>query len=124
MSQAESAEFMALPDLASRRLGGSVVYANDELFAEKENLIKPDPPAFAEGDFGNKGKVYDGWETRRRRESGHDRAIVRLGCPGIVHGVVVDTAFFRGNYPPEISVEGACLTGFPSPAELAGLAHA
>jgi allantoicase len=96
-----------------------VVYANDELFAEKENLIKPGRPAFAEGDFGNKGKVYDGWETRRRREPGHDHAIVRLGRPGVVHRVVVDTAFFRGNYPPEISVEAACVTGYPSPAELA-----
>lgn len=115
-------DFTGLADLASRQLGGSVVYANDELFAEKENLIKRGRPAFAEGDFGNKGKVYDGWETRRRREAGHDHAIVRLGCAGIVHGVVVDTAFFRGNYPPEISVEAASVTGYPSPAELAGAA--
>ena len=109
------------PDLASRALGGSVVFANDEFFAEKENLIKPGPPVFAAGEFGHKGKVYDGWETRRRRAAGHDFAIVRLGCPGVVHGVVVDTAFFRGNYPPEISVEGACADGYPSPAELAEL---
>src|SRR5258708_4353264 len=117
----EPAEFASLPDLASRRLGGSVVFANDELFAEKENLIKPEPAAFAADAFGNKGKVYDGWETRRRREAGHDHAIVRLGCPGMVRGVVVDTAFFRGNYPPEISVEGLCVDGYPSPAELAGM---
>ncbi len=114
-------DFTRLTDLASRRLGGSVVFANDEFFAEKENLIRPEPPAFAPGDFGPKGKVYDGWETRRRREPGRDHAIVRLGCPGIVHGVVVDTAFFRGNYPPEISLEGACAAGYPSPGELAAL---
>ncbi len=117
----EPAEFASLPDLASRRLGGSVVFANDELFAEKENLIKPEPPAFAADAFGNKGKVYDGWETRRRREAGHDHAIVRLGCPGMVRGIVVDTSFFRGNYPPEISVEGLCADGYPSPVELAGM---
>jgi allantoicase len=115
------ANFTLLPDLASRQLRGSVISANDEFFAEKENLIKPDPPAFAAADFGNKGKVYDGWETRRRREPGHDWAIVRLGCQGIVHGVVVDTAFFRGNYPPEISVEAANVEGYPSPAEVADL---
>lgn len=115
-------DFAVLPDLASRQLGGSVVFANDELFAEKENLIKPEAPAFAAGTFGHKGKVYDGWETRRRREPGHDHAIVRLGSPGVVHGVVVDTAHFRGNYPPEISVEAACADGYPSPAELAGMA--
>jgi allantoicase len=113
--------FLALPDLASRKLGGSVVAANDELFAEKENLIKPEPPVFAVAAFGHKGKVYDGWETRRRREPGHDYAIVRLGAPGIVHGVVVDTSFFRGNYPPQVSVEGASTEGYLSPGELAGL---
>ena len=114
--------FTALPDLAARQLGGSVVFANDELFAEKENLIRPEPPEFAAGTFGHKGKIYDGWETRRRREPGHDHAIVRLGAAGIVHGVVVDTAYFRGNYPPEISVEAVAAEGYPSPAELAGMA--
>src|SRR5215469_6853804 len=111
-----------LPDLASRRLGGSVVAASDELFAEKENLIKPEAPVFAAGTFGNRGKIYDGWETRRRRGPGHDHAIVRLGVPGIVHGVVVDTSFFRGNYPPQVSVEGLGAEGYPSPEELAAMA--
>lgn len=113
--------FTEMADLASRDLGGSVVFANDELFAEKENLIKPAAPAFAPDEFGNKGKAYDGWETRRRRAPGNDHAIVRLGCPGIVHGVVVDTSFFRGNYPPEVSVEAVCAQDYPSPDELAGL---
>jgi allantoicase len=115
------AESEWLPDLASRQLGGSVVAASDELFAEKENLIRPSPPVFSPAAFGNKGKVYDGWETRRRREPGYDWAIVRLGCPGIVRGVLVDTAFFRGNFPPEISVEAACADGYPGPGELAGM---
>jgi allantoicase len=112
-------EFAAWPDLASRLLGGSVVAASDELFAEKENLIKPGPPAFDPAEFGNRGKVYDGWETRRRRGPGHDHAIVRLGVPGIVHGVVVDTSYFRGNYPPQVSVEAAGADGYPAPDELA-----
>ena len=114
-------DFTSLADLASRQLGGSVVAANDELFAEKENLIKPTAAVFATGDYGPRGKVYDGWETRRRREPGHDHAIVRLGVPGVVHGVVVDTSFFRGNYPPQISVEAVSVAGYPSPAELAAL---
>jgi allantoicase len=114
-------DFAALPDLASRRLGGSVMYANDELFAAKENLIKPSPPVFAAGEFGAKGKIYDGWESRRRREPGNDHAIIRLGVPGVVHGVAVDTAFFRGNFPPEVSVEAVSVDGYPSPAELGRL---
>jgi allantoicase len=114
-------DFARLPDLAARRVGGSVVYANDELFAEKENLIKAGQPAFAAGEFGHKGKIYDGWETRRRRDSGHDHAIIRLGLPGVVRGVVVDTSFFLGNYPPQVSVEAIAADGYPSPPELAGM---
>jgi allantoicase len=112
-------DFGRLPDLAARRAGGSVVCASDELFAEKENLIKSGPPGFTAGRFGHKGQIYDGWETRRRRSAGHDWAIIRLGLPGVVSGVVVDTAFFTGNYPPEISVEGCGAEGYPDPAELA-----
>jgi allantoicase len=111
-------DFTRLPDLASRGLGGGVVAANDELFAERENLIKPEAPAYSTYTFGHKGQVYDGWETRRRREPGHDWAIARLGAAGVVRGVVVDTAFFKGNYPPEVSVEGTGVEGYPSPAEL------
>jgi allantoicase len=112
------ADFRSLPDLAVRTLGGSVVWANDELFAERENLIKAEPPSHDLSTFGHKGKVYDGWETRRRREPGFDEALVRLGAPGAVHGVVVDTSFFKGNYPPEVSVDAACFTGYPSVADL------
>ena len=111
-------DFTALPDLAVRSLGGGVVAANDELFAERENLVKPEAPSYQTYTFGHKGQVYDGWETRRRREPGHDWAIVRLGLPGVVRGVVVDTAFFKGNYPPEVSVEGASVEGYPTPDEL------
>ncbi|HEY1970528.1 MAG TPA: allantoicase [Pseudonocardia sp.] len=115
-------DFRELPDLASRGIGGGVVYANDEAFAAKENLITPGPAIFDPTVFGHKGKVYDGWETRRRREPGHDEAIVRLGVPGLVHGVVVDTGWFTGNYPPEVSVEGLCWDfrrdGYPGVAAL------
>ncbi len=98
-----------------------MVYANDEFFAEKENLIRPQAPAFDSAGFGHKGKTYDGWETKRRRESGHDYAVVRLGCQGIAAGVIVDTSFFTGNYPPEISVEAGCADGYPALAELPDL---
>jgi allantoicase len=111
-------DFTILPDLAVRSLGGSVVAANDELFAERENLVKPEAPGYRTYTFGHKGQVYDGWETRRRREPGHDWAIVRLGLPGVVRGVVIDTAFFKGNYPPEVSVEGTSVEGYPTPEEL------
>ena len=110
-------DWTRLPDLASRALGGAVVAANDEAFAAKENLIKPEP-ATALVEFGHRGKEYDGWETRRRRSPGHDWAIVRLGAPGVVAGVVVDTAFFTGNYPSQASLEGAAVEGHPSVDEV------
>ncbi|MGZ4427267.1 MAG: allantoicase [Nocardioidaceae bacterium] len=110
--------FTRLPDLASRAVAGSVVHANDELFAQRENLITPGRAVFAADEFGHKGKTYDGWETRRRREPGHDYAVVRLGVPGVVRGVCVDTSWFLGNYPPYASVEATGVEGYPSPAEL------
>jgi allantoicase len=103
----------AWPDLAGRALGGGVIYANDELFAERENLIKPGEPVFQPHTFGHKGQIMDGWETRRRREAGSDSAIVRLGCGGVVRRVVVDTSYFTGNYPPEVSVEACGAEGYP-----------
>ena len=114
-----SEDKQAWPDLAGRALGGSVIYANDELFAERENLIKPEEPVFRPHTFGHKGQIMDGWETRRRREPGSDAAIVRLGCGGVVRKIVVDTSYFTGNYPPEVSVEACGAEGYPSPAELA-----
>ena len=114
--------FTSLPDLASRSAGGAVVWANDDLFAERENLIKPQPAEFRPATFGHKGQIYDGWETRRRRSIGPDdcdQAIVRLAVPAIVGGAVVDTAWFTGNYPPQISIEAAYVEGYPSAEDLA-----
>ena len=125
-SQADaSPDFLRFPDLASRALAGSVVWATDESFAERENLIMPHEPRFDPAEFGNKGQVYDGWETRRRRHDeigGYDSAIVRLGVPGHVHGVVVDTAWFTGNYPPEVAVWGLTCDDLLSGDEL-GAVH-
>src|SRR5438552_5345546 len=99
--------FTDLVDLAAERLGGSVLWANDEFFASKDNLLKAEAPIWVEGKYTDRGKWMDGWETRRRRTPGHDSCIVRLGAAGIVRGVVVDTAFFRGNFPEECQIE-AC----------------
>ena len=99
--------FHDLLDLASERLGGSVVYANDDFFAEKENLIKPHAPVWKEHEYTDRGKWMDGWESRRKRVPGHDFAILRLGVRGVVKGVVVDTSFFRGNYPESCSIDGS-----------------
>jgi allantoicase len=101
-----STMFTDLPDLAAERLGGAVIAANDEFFAPKEGLIKAGPPEWREGVYTERGKWMDGWETRRRRTPGHDWAVIRLGVPGIVRGVVIDTSFYTGNFPEFASLDG------------------
>ena len=97
-----------LIDLAAARLGGRALKASDEFFAPKANLLQPGRGVFIEGKYTPRGKWMDGWETRRRRgPPGHDWCIIRLGAPGVIRKVTVDTNHFRGNHPEAASVEGA-----------------
>ena len=105
-------DFADLIDLASERLGGSVVYANDEFFAPKEYLLKASAPVFKEGEYTDRGKWMDGWETRRRRTPGHDWCLIRLGLPGIVRGLIVDTSHFKGNFPAQCSLDACRIDDF------------
>ncbi|MEM8815091.1 MAG: allantoicase [Pseudomonadota bacterium] len=95
--------------LEQPRLGTRVVYANDEFFAAKERLIEPAAPVFIADKYDDHGKWMDGWESRRKRGPGHDYCVVRLGVPGRLRGVDIDTSHFTGNYPPEASLE-ACFS--------------
>ena len=101
-------------DLAQPRLGAEVIVASDDFFAPKERLIQPGAPVFLPDKYDDHGKWMDGWESRRKREAGHDFCIVRL-CAGTVHGVEIDTSFFTGNYPPQASLE-ACSDENPDAA--------
>ena len=114
-------DFTDLPDLACETLGGAALLCNDEFFAEKENLLRAHPAEWKDHAYTDRGKWMDGWETRRRREPGYDWCIVRLGLPGIIRGVVVDTAFFRGNYPASCSIEACTID---EPLDLAALDRA
>jgi allantoicase len=105
-------------DLAARRLGGLVLAASDEWFGPKEALLDPQPPVFDPTTYGTRGKVMDGWETRRHSPTGDDWVIVRLGAPGVVRDVVVDTTHFRGNAPERCALDGCAMTGHPSVDDL------
>ena len=96
-----------LIDLAQSRLGSKVVFKTDDFFASANRIINPLPPVFKEGVFDSHGKWMDGWETRRKRKKGHDYLIVKLGKPGRISKVNIDTSFFDGNQPTQISLE-AC----------------
>ncbi|KMO68289.1 allantoicase [Mycolicibacterium obuense] len=97
-------------DLASRILGGRVVAASDESFGVKERLVDPAEPAFVPGTYDLRGEVVDGWETRRHAGHGGDWVIIRLGAPGVLRAVDVDTRFFSGNHPTACRVD-ACVLG-------------
>ena len=107
-------DFTELIDLASERVGGAVLFANDEFFAPKENLLRPSAPIFVEGKYTDRGKWMDGWETRRRRTPGYDWCIVRLGLPGVIRGIIADTSHFKGNYPEQCSLEAWATDGLPT----------
>ncbi len=103
-------------DLAQPRLGSKVTYATDDFFADKARLISPEAPVFIEGKYDDNGKWMDGWESRRKRVPGHDYCIIRLGRPGVISGVLIDTAHFTGNYPPFAALE-ACASDADIPGE-------
>lgn len=106
--------FTQLTDLASERLGGKVLFATDDFFAEKENLIKPTRGIFITDKYTDRGKWMDGWESRRKRTAGHDWAIIQLATTGKIAGFDIDTNFFLGNHPPHASVEAINLTETPA----------
>lgn len=92
-------ETKGLIDLAALINGGKVLVCNDMFFGSKDNLISP----------GRSKNMGDGWETKRKRIPGYDWTILKLAAPGEIKKIVVDTNFFKGNYPDSCSIEG-CLT--------------
>ena len=99
-------------DLLAMENGGRGIIANDEHFGRVENLTAP----------GRGGDMGDGWETRRRREPGHDWAILELGTAGVIDEITVDTAHFKGNYPDRCFIQ-ASAEAHGTPAEIAAQAE-
>ncbi|HEX7885072.1 MAG TPA: allantoicase [Phenylobacterium sp.] len=99
-------------DLLALAWGGRGIVANDEHYGRVGNMTAP----------GRGVDMGDGWETRRRREPGHDWAILELGTFGRVSEVIVDTAHFKGNYPDRCSIQ-ATARAHGAPHEIAGQAE-
>lgn len=88
---------------------------SDESLAPKERLVR----AMRPGDGGGAHRGKDGWETRRYRSNDgvaplsdsdvHDWCIVRLGVPGAIRGIVVDTSSFRDDCPQTIAVDATVI---------------
>jgi len=100
-------------NLADSRLGAAAIAASDEFFAPAQRLLDPAPAAFIAGKYDEHGKWMDGWETRRKRVEGYDHCVLRLGLPGVIRGIDIDTSHFTGNFPPAASIEACRCTGDP-----------
>ncbi len=97
-------------DLAALEYGGQALYANDTHFGVPENLIAP----------GKGINMGDGWETRRNLARAtdpdywtktHDFAILELAHKGTVERILIDTAYFKGNFPDRVSIQATDLSG-------------
>ena len=96
-------------NLADARLGAVALYATDDFFAAKERMLQPSEPEWRAGVYDDHGKWMDGWESRRRRDQGHDHCVVKLAAPSTLAALDIDTRYFTGNFPPFASVQ-ACRT--------------
>jgi len=88
-------------DLAALANGGKSCACSDMFFSSMHNLIMP----------GRAANMGDGWETKRRRGPGFDWVIVRLGHPGLISQIEVDTNHFKGNFPDTCMIEGCFAPG-------------
>jgi allantoicase len=121
-SQPLPPELAHLTNLAEDSTGTFVVSATDDFFAPKENLLRPDAPVWKEGLYTDRGKWMDGWESMRKREPGHDHCTIRLGTPGSIEGLLVDTTHFKGNAPQAVWLE-VCEAPFTATAATLDQAH-
>jgi allantoicase len=90
-----------LVDLAAAENGAYVIAANNEHFGPARTMLLP----------GRGVNMGDGWETRRRREPGHDWCVIALARPGLIQKIEIDTAHFKGNFPDRCSVQAAFVQG-------------
>lgn len=82
-------------DMAAVANGGVAIACSDQHFSSADNLLLP----------GRGLDMSDGWETARSRTPGHvDWAVIKLGAPTLVDHVLIDTAFFLGNFPQHIEI--------------------
>ena len=93
-------------DLTNPILGTKIIYFTDEFFAPAKRLLNPSKPIFKENVYDNHGKWMDGWETRRRRTKGNDYVVIKLGKPGKINTIDIDTSYFNGNQPEYAKLEG------------------
>lgn len=99
-------------DLAALTNGARALAWNDAHFGAVTNMLLP----------GRGIDMGDGWETRRRREPGHDWSVIALARAGTIAQIDIDTAHFKGNFPHQVSLQAAFLPGVPDDQVIAASA--
>lgn len=103
-------------NLASPRIGAEIISVSDDFFAPAPRMLAESDPVFIADKYDDHGKWMDGWESRRKRDEGHDWCVVRLGVPGRLKACDIDTSHFTGNFPPGASLEATLIDGEPDDA--------
>ncbi len=103
-------------NVADARLGAVALYATDDFFAAKERMLQPGEPEWRAGVYDDHGKWMDGWESRRRRDGGHDYCVLKLAAPSTLAALDIDTRYFTGNFPPFASVQACRVDAEPTAA--------
>jgi allantoicase len=107
-------DFTRLVNLASPRLGASVMSASDEFFTEKEAVLLAHDPVRDPTKSTERGRWVDGWLTRRRRQPGFEWLTLTLAQPGLVEGCEVDFRHLDGDHPESLSID-ACMLPLRTP---------
>jgi allantoicase len=102
-----------LTNMADARLGALALSTTDDFFAPMARMLDSHEPEWRAGLYDDHGKWMDGWESRRRRDAGHDHCIVQLAAPCTLAALEIDTRYFTGNYPPHASVEACRVDAAP-----------
>ena len=105
---------LKLVNLASPKLGTKIIDFSDDFFGDVSRMLNDKEPVFIEDKYDDHGKWMDGWESRRKRTEGNDWCIIKLGSPGKISEIEIDTAYFTGNFPPYASLEGIYSNENPS----------
>ncbi|XP_001624748.2 allantoicase isoform X1 [Nematostella vectensis] len=102
-------------DLAAMVNGGTAVACSNKHYGHPRNLIAP----------GRAPNMGSGWETARRLDrpavlrlredgcldvTGNEWTVLKLGHPGIIKKIEVDTNHFKGNFPDSCLIEGCIMT--------------
>ncbi|XP_045551808.1 allantoicase isoform X4 [Salmo salar] len=113
-------DWSALPtqdqlDLVALVNGGVCLGYSDAHFGHPRNMIG----------LGRSANMGDGWETARRLDRpknlqvdgkgilqvpGYEWAVLRLGHPGVISQIEIDTNHFKGNFPDSCKIEACYLT--------------